>query len=230
MYFLGPLIWGWWIVFRLKIFALDQFLHSITSPITLLLLCSFFAYNLNRYFNTISSVYKRSVVDALEIRKKLLSLFILHQFSIVLFGIVATQICIFTELFPQLGFYLQKSNTNYLSMATAALSGGALVLLFYVNFNNILIKVLNGVYSYAISKEDCLISIKKQLGLFTFIPSSLGLILLYITGIFGTINALNEPNSMLLGNKILSNLIAVSLTGSLGMGISILWAFKILKK
>lgn len=46
MYFVGPCIWGIWMVYKLGIVTHQEFGHSMLSPVATILLASYFLFNL----------------------------------------------------------------------------------------------------------------------------------------------------------------------------------------
>jgi len=46
MYLVGPLLWGGWMVFRLRLLTLGEYVHCLTSPLTLCMMAVFLAGNI----------------------------------------------------------------------------------------------------------------------------------------------------------------------------------------
>lgn len=133
MYFIGPLIWCIWMVFKLEILSLQECYHCISSPLAITLFISYF------FFNTL---YIKRIINKLSVQpseKKaetyLNAALNVHFISIFTFGTIGTFLCL---------SMLSTHSSSHLipKIAIGTLSGASLVFLFYIMFSAVIIVTL----------------------------------------------------------------------------------------
>lgn len=124
MYVGGPLLWGGWMVYRLRLLAPEEYVRCLLSPFTLSMLAAFLAGNLAGIHRAAGA---RARADEGSLRRTLWT----HCASLVLFGTAGT----FLFLVPLSGWppAVQPPNGGgWLARAgIGALSGASLVFLTY---------------------------------------------------------------------------------------------------
>jgi hypothetical protein len=117
MYVGGPLLWGGWMVFRLRLFTPGEYLDCLTSPITVCMMAVFLAGNL-------ANIHRMAGLRAHESGASTRSILRVHCASLVAFGTAGT----FMFLVGPHGL----KNAEWLARAgIGALSGASLVFLTY---------------------------------------------------------------------------------------------------
>lgn len=133
MYFIGPLIWCIWMVFKLEILSLQECYHCISSPLAITLFISYFLFN---------TVYIKRLISKLSAQPSetkaetyLISALNAHFISIFTFGTIGTFLC--------LSMLSNNLSSDWLpKVVIGALSGTSLVFLFYIMFSAIIIITL----------------------------------------------------------------------------------------
>jgi len=126
MYFIGPLIWGGWMIYRLRIISLQEYYHCLLSPVTIIMFFSYFLLNLfwiKRLLNETSTFS-----SALKV----------HCFSLLSFETIGTSI--FMSLLATNDFsYIALNLSDWRVKAIiGSLSGASLVFLFYILFSAVI--------------------------------------------------------------------------------------------
>lgn len=126
MYFIGPIIWGVWMIYKLKIITLEEYCHSLLSPVTIIMFCLYFLFNLFYMMTLFNKTSNFS--SALKV----------HCLSLLSFGTVGTSI--FMSLLPTNNFsHIEINQSDWLLKAIiGSLSGASLVFLFYIFFSAII--------------------------------------------------------------------------------------------
>ncbi len=135
MYFIAPQIWGIWMTYKLHLITTKEYLHLLTSPITLAILITFFIVNRKYYSKKIDQCSNYSISikrdDFLLIPK-------FHLISIVLFGTLGTFLAMLSLKFPSLGFFDIKA-INFDKVIAGTLAGASLTFIFFFLFTSIII-------------------------------------------------------------------------------------------
>jgi hypothetical protein len=176
MFFVGPLIWGIWMVARLKIITLQEFLHCLLSPISITILMSYFIFN----FVYIRSAIKKSnhltaINQSSEKHISSISVLKVHCASIITFGTLGTALFMITLSSNKYSLITVPSNGWIYKAIIGSLSGASLVFLFYVLFS-----VLIFINSMDLFKDEKLENTHmtfKKLGVFNFYIYVTGLLL-----------------------------------------------------
>jgi hypothetical protein len=126
MYMGGPLLWGGWMIFRLKLLSPGEYAHCLLSPLTLAMLAAFLAGNFINLRRAAGAADVQSILRA-------------HCAALVAFGTVGTSVF----LVP---LSAQASGARALSWlstaAIGALSGASLVFLIYGYFTVIIFQLI----------------------------------------------------------------------------------------
>jgi ferredoxin-type protein NapH len=126
MYLVGPLIWGVWMIFRLKIVTLQEYLHCLLSLPVLILLPAYFLVNL---------IISIKILKNMSAPSSGTSVLRLSTISVVSFGGVATFVFL-SMLSTNSCCHNIAIPENWLEKAILGTSAGAsLVLMFYIFFS-----------------------------------------------------------------------------------------------
>lgn len=139
MYFFGPLVWGIWMTFKLKIITVQEYFHCVLSPAGITIFLSYFIFNLLyiiRFLNRTSNL-SPTLGDKLK-PTYLLSAFRVHCISLISFGTISTFVCM-SQLSTNSYNYFKIELTEWLSKAIiGSLSGTSLVFLFYISVSTMI--------------------------------------------------------------------------------------------
>jgi hypothetical protein len=137
MYLGGPLMWGAWMIFRLKLLSPGEYARCLLSPLTLAMLAGFLAGNLANVYRAAGARAQAGAADVLSILRA-------HCAALVAFGTVGT----FVFLVP---FSAQDSGARALNAghwlstaAIGALSGASFVFLVYGYFTVVIFRLITG--------------------------------------------------------------------------------------
>jgi hypothetical protein len=137
MYVAGPLLWGGWMVFRLRLLTPSEYVRCLLSPFTLGMLAVFLAGNLA---NVLRAAGAHARAGDVSIRRSLRA----HCAALVIFGTVGT----FLFLVPLSGRAPGArglDETEWLARAgIGALSGASLVFLTYGFFTVVIFRLITG--------------------------------------------------------------------------------------
>lgn len=180
MYFVGPVIWGIWMIFRLQIVSVQQYIHCLASVPVLAMLVLYYV------VNTVYMVRKtKQGTDNQDNHQKHLangkSVLLFNAISVVSFGTIGTFAFLSMLSTNSLGFIPIDLGKWYLSAVVGALSGAALVLMFYNFFSTtVVMSVIGGM------RKNCeeeyrsnLLTLKREIA----ILHHAGVILLFISAI-----------------------------------------------
>jgi ferredoxin-type protein NapH len=176
MYFIGPLIWGVWMVFRLKLITLQECCHCIFSPVAITMFISYFLFNLiymKRLLNKASDLPGATITETSKIYY--MPVLKVHCISIISFGTIGTFACL-SMLSTNIFSFLKITPGDWLlKTVIGSLSGTSLVFLFYIMFSAIIITTatdsIKATQSYV--KKRTLVSLK----LFNLTMYIIGLVL-----------------------------------------------------
>lgn len=207
MYFVGPIIWGAWMIFRLQIVSVQQYLHCIASVPVLAMLLLYYV------VNTVYMVRKtRQGTDNPENHRQHLangnSILLFNVVSVVSFGTVGT-----------FGFLSMLATNNlslipidigawYLSAAVGSLSGAALVLMFYNFFSTtVVMSIIEGMReNHEEEYRSNLLTLKREIkilyhaGVILFFVSVFASLL--ITGRLEVGHVFNQSNLMFVATSV----------------------------
>jgi hypothetical protein len=124
MYVVGPLIWGGWMVFRLKVLTLGEYLHCLTSPLSVCMMAVFLAGNLANIHRAAGPRAHASGASARWILRT-------HCAALVAFGTAGTFIFLIPLSGAALGPHGLKDAEWLTRAVIGALSGASLVFLTY---------------------------------------------------------------------------------------------------
>ena len=136
MYFVGPLIWGGWMTYRLKIISLQEYLHCLISlPVILMLVLYFFV-------NTVSAI--KFLNKAAEKTKQTggRTALRLNSVSVISFGTAGTFAFLSMLSTNGLSFNTIKTDSWVVKSIIGSMSGAALVFMFYIYFSTTLMTTL----------------------------------------------------------------------------------------
>lgn len=137
MYFVGPLIWGVWMIYKLKIITLKEYLHCLLSFPILIMLAMYFLVNTFFIIKLMHNAFKN---ETLQIES--MTVLTLHSICVISFGSIGTfaflsmlstnNFCFYTII---IGNWIEKA-------IIGALSGSALVFMFYIFFSTTIITTI----------------------------------------------------------------------------------------
>ena len=182
MYFIGPLIWGIWMVFRLRIITLQECYHCILSPVTITIFILCFLFNLiymKRLLNEVSGL--PDTINAETSKPYWMSLLKVHCISIILFGTIGTFVSLSMLSTNMLSFFKITSGDWLFKTVIGALSGASLVFLFYIMFSVIIITTV--IDSIKTMQSNAKKRILVRLKLFNLILYIIGLVLFIGTAV-----------------------------------------------
>lgn len=136
IYFIGPQLWGLWMVYKLNIISIKDCFYILTSPITLIVLFVFFVANCS-YINR---SLKRMLESKEIAREEMNNILKFHLFSIMLFGGIATLLGAMSLLFPNPFFPRETLHHDFKTILNCYLSGASLSYMFFIFFSNMLAK------------------------------------------------------------------------------------------
>lgn len=169
MYFVGPLIWGLWMVKRLGIITAQEFVHCLLSPVSLSIFVLLFLLNLvhTGYAAERHSGYGKGIRSILKV----------HCISIVVFGILGTPLFLSGLSREHMDQVSMTADSWIIKAAIGSMSGIALIFLFYALFS---VMVFDNLKHFFKAEEirDSMVSLKKfnaavySLGLLSFLTSA----------------------------------------------------------
>lgn len=174
MYFVAPMIWGIWITARLQIVTTKEFLHCITSPVSLIILPAIYFINYRLMTRKVSQILNCRNNSAGHIVRSMLRF---HILSIIFFGTIGTFICMSMLRFPRLGFFLSSPHHDLFTVITGSMAGTALTFIFFTVFTYLFLFTIQDIGQALLPQENR--SITKQYivtNLFLLITGSLLLI------------------------------------------------------
>lgn len=195
MYFIGPLIWGGWMVYKLKILTLQEYGHCVLSPVMMIIFSFYFVSNLfyiksllSKISDSPATMNKKASIISYSAALKV------HCVSLLSFGTIGTSICMSLLSTNHFSFIEISLNDWLLKAVIGSLSGASLVFLFYILFSAMIFTNMAGLaketYPYGVRKT--LISLKY----FNLVVYISGLILFIGTAtvsfIIGYINCRSE--------------------------------------
>jgi hypothetical protein len=137
MYVGGPLLWGGWMIFRLKLLSPGDYVRCLLSPLTLAMLAAFLAGNL---VNLSRAARARAREGAADLRSILRA----HCAALVAFGTVGTFVFLVPLFAHASGARAPEAGDWLSTVAVGALSGASLVFLVYGYFTVIIFRLITG--------------------------------------------------------------------------------------
>ncbi|PKM40744.1 MAG: hypothetical protein CVV04_06035 [Firmicutes bacterium HGW-Firmicutes-9] len=215
MYFIGPVIWGVWMIFRLQIVSVQQYLHCLTSvPV----LSMFVIYSVA---NTVYMGCKaKQATDNLSHNRqrpmngKFILLF--NAIFVVSFGTIGTFAFLSMLSTNSLCFIPIDMGAWYSSAIVGSLSGAALVLMFYNFFSTtVVMSVIEGMReNHEEEYRNNLLTLKREIkllyhaGVILFFVSAIASLMITKGFEFG--HALNQSNF-----RFMATMVVPLLMGSL---------------
>lgn len=181
MYFVGPMIWGAWMIGRLKLITQQEFLFCLFSPISIVLFPGYFVLN-NLYTRYTIRRLKASAANHSASCKKIRSLSVLefHCASIVTFGTLGTT-CFMVRLSAYHDTFYVSHYSWVPKVILGALSGISLVFAFYTFFS---VTIFNNIISlYQTEEPETTVKTLEKLRSFHSYLYSVGIFLLITTSI-----------------------------------------------
>ena len=169
LYFVGPLIWGVWMVKSLKIITAQEFVHCLFSPVSISIFVLLFLLNLMHTGYTVESLSDNG--------KGIRSILKVHCISIVVFGILGTPLFLSGLSRENMDQTHIAVNSWIIKAAIGSISGIALIFMFYVLFSVMLFDNLKHFFK-AEDIRDSIVILKKFnavlycLGLLSFLISA----------------------------------------------------------
>lgn len=215
MYFVGPIIWGAWMIFRLQIVSVQQYLHCLTSVPVLAMLVLYYV------VNTVYMVRKtKQGTDNPDNHQRYLangnSVILFNTASVVSFGTIGTFGFLSMLSTNSLGFIPIDIGAWYLSAIVGSLSGAALVLVFYNFFSTtVVMSVIEGMRkNHEEEYRSSLLTLKREItilylaGVILFFVSAIASLMITKGFEFG--HALNQSNF-----RFMATMVVPVLMGSL---------------
>jgi len=137
MYVGGPLLWGGWMIFRLELLSLGDYVRCLLSPLTLAMLAAFLAANL-------MNVHRAAGVRAREGAADVRSILRAHCAALVAFGTVGTLVFLVPLSTRAIGADAVNARDWLSTAAIGALSGASLVFLVYGYFTVAIFRLITG--------------------------------------------------------------------------------------
>lgn len=207
MYFLGPVIWGVWMIFRLQIVSVQQYIHCLASVPVIAMLVLYYV------VNTVYMVRKtKQGTDNQDNHQKHLangkSVLLFNAISVVSFGTIGTFAFLSMLSTNSLSLIPIDIGTWYLSAVVGSLSGAALVLMFYNFFSTtVVMSVLGGMRkNHELEYRNILLMLKREIailyhaGVTLFFVSAIASLL--ITGRLEFGHALDQSNLMFMATTV----------------------------
>jgi len=207
MYFVGPVIWGVWMIFRLQIVSVQQYIHCLASVPVLAMLVLYYV------VNTVYMVRKtRQGTDNPDNQQKHLangkSVLLFNAISVVSFGTIGTFAFLSMLATNNLSLIPIDIGTWYLSAIVGSLSGAALVLMFYNFFSTaVVMSAIGGMReNYEEEYRRNLLTLKREIailhhaGVILFFISAIASLL--ITGRLEVGHVLNQSNLMFVTTSV----------------------------
>lgn len=142
IYLIAPQIWCMWMILRIGIINFNQYLQIMTSPLTIIVLISFYYIN-NKYIFRLKDLQFDKKEEA---NKHFNGILKKHLFSLTLFGSIGTFIVMLTLFCPLLTFGEGKFS-SMLTVLLGSISGASLTYVFLLLFTNITINSLKKKFS-----------------------------------------------------------------------------------
>lgn len=201
IYFIAPQIWGLWMLFRLQIISIDDYSHLMTSPLTILLLVTFFGVNYQYISSHLDYIKESKERAQIEINK----IMNIHLISILLFGGIATLLSSLSLAYPFLTVSEYSKVVNSKIILNCYLSGTSLSFVFFIFFSNILAnkikKIAQSIY------PNTFFYYKRKFTIWNFLYLIIGLYLMQFT--------INTSSILNVGENSLNNILEIMYKNSL---------------
>jgi hypothetical protein len=139
MYFAGPCIWGIWMVYKLEIITPQELEHTILSPVTIILLASYFLFNLLYMRNTLKKLNTSSASQQENLKENYyFDALKVNCISLGSFGTIGTSILMLMLVTDDFTSMQQVVSFRVVTAVIGSLSGASLVFVFYPVFSIII--------------------------------------------------------------------------------------------